>query len=278
MSSSNRGATSVRLLTAAVLLPLTLALIWVPVLDWGFAIFVVVLAAVGAKEFCDMAGAKGFAPHTAYLITGCALINGAAWWGDVWVDAVFVAALCVITFRQLVRSFQTITGISTAFFGLLYMGWLPAHFILLHRGGYTGASLVTMLILIVALADSGAYFAGRAFGKHKMAPKVSPNKTWEGVAGGVAASLAGMALMLWMSAHLTWFEVPGHPIWFYMVLTLLVVAASILGDLLESMLKRDARVKDSGTIFPGHGGVLDRCDGMLLAGPVMYYCLAAFNG
>lgn len=266
-------------MTALVLIPFVLALIWMPALAPGFALFVMFLAVVGAKEFADMAGAKGVQLHAPTLMVSCALLNAAAWWGgDLWIDALFVIAFGVIAFRHIVMGPQTMAGAGLALFGLLYMGWLPTHFVTLHMMGLLGPSLISFLIAVVALADSGAYFAGRTFGKHKLAPVVSPNKTWEGVAGGALASIVGTGAMLWMSSTLSWFSLPGHHPGFYFALTLLVVIASIVGDLLESMLKRDAGVKDSGTIFPGHGGVLDRCDGMLLAGPVLYYCLLVANG
>jgi phosphatidate cytidylyltransferase len=274
----NHGATSIRLLTAGVLIPLTLALIWVPALDVGFVIFVTVLAVAGGLEYANFLKAKGLSPHAHWIAAGCGLIIAASWWGPTWVDTVFVAAITALAFRHLTCGPHTLGDVVAALFGLLYMGWLPAHFVLIHNFPVNGPGLLTFLIATVVLADTGAYFAGRTFGKHKMAPVVSPNKTWEGVAGGIVASLIGTAVMVWMSDSLAWFDLPGHPLWIYLVLTVMVVVASIVGDLLESLMKRDAGVKDSGSIFPGHGGVLDRCDGMLLAGPVLYYCLAAANG
>lgn len=128
-----------------------------------------------------------------------------------------------------------------------------------------GAWLVLMLMLIVAVADSGGYFAGRRFGKHKLAPAVSPGKTWEGFAGGL---LANCLLALILSQAL------GVSLFLMLALTVPTSLISVLGDLLESMVKRHAGAKDSGTILPGHGGILDRVDGITAGAPV--FALALF--
>jgi len=128
-----------------------------------------------------------------------------------------------------------------------------------------GAWLVLLLMLIVAVADSGGYFAGRRFGKHKLAPAVSPGKTWEGFAGGL---LANCLLALILS------QVLDVSLVLMLVLTVPTSLISVLGDLLESMVKRHAGAKDSGTILPGHGGILDRVDGITAGAPV--FALALF--
>lgn len=115
---------------------------------------------------------------------------------------------------------------------------------------------------LVWCADSGAYFAGRAFGRHKLAPKVSPAKTLEGLAGGLLLT-AVLAITVACSIKLT-----GATWWGFMALSMITVLASVHGDLVESMLKRRAGVKDSGNILPGHGGVLDRIDSLLSATPI----------
>lgn len=129
-----------------------------------------------------------------------------------------------------------------------------------------GAWLVLLLMLIVAVADSGGYFAGRRFGKHKLAPAVSPGKTWEGFAGGfVANCLLALILSLVLDVSLL------------LMLVLIVPTSliSVLGDLLESMVKRHAGAKDSGSILPGHGGILDRVDGITAGAPVFALALLA---
>ncbi len=122
-----------------------------------------------------------------------------------------------------------------------------------------GPQLMLFLLLLVVAADIGAYFAGRALGKHKLAPRVSPGKTWEGVGGGLVAAALMAAFGVW------WFSMDTVP---FMALCILVAIASVVGDLTESMFKRHAGLKDSGTLLPGHGGVLDRVDSVTAAAPV----------
>ena len=130
----------------------------------------------------------------------------------------------------------------------------------LRLGGLRGAEWVLFCLLLVWTADIGAYFAGRHFGRRRLAPLVSPGKTWEGVLGGTAACIpVAIAGSFWFSVPLGWF----------LVLCLAAVACSIVGDLTESLLKRFAGVKDSGTLFPGHGGVMDRIDSLTGAAPVL---------
>ena len=130
----------------------------------------------------------------------------------------------------------------------------------LRLGGARGAEWVLFCLLLVWAADIGAYFAGRRFGRRRLAPSVSPGKTWEGVLGGTAACIpVAIAGSFWFSVPLEWF----------LVLCLAAVASSIVGDLTESLLKRFAGVKDSGTLFPGHGGVMDRIDSLTGAAPVL---------
>lgn len=129
-----------------------------------------------------------------------------------------------------------------------------------------GAWLVLLLMLVVAVADSGGYFAGRRFGKHKLAPAVSPGKTWEGFAGGL---LANCLLALILS------QVFNQSLLLILALVVPTSLISVLGDLLESMVKRHAGAKDSGNILPGHGGILDRVDGITAGAPVFALALLA---
>ncbi len=120
--------------------------------------------------------------------------------------------------------------------------------------------LVLYLMVLIWIADSAAYFVGRALGRHKLAPRTSPGKSWEGAAGG----LAGAALWAWGGALVF---LPGADPWPFVAVSVVVVLVSILGDLLESLMKREAGVKDSSQLLPGHGGVLDRIDSLTAAAP-----------
>ncbi len=132
----------------------------------------------------------------------------------------------------------------------------------LHASGEQGPLLVMYLLSLIWVADSGAYFGGRAWGKRKLAPAVSPGKTWEGVGSAMAIS----TLYAIVAAQVL--ELPGNLWPVFVVLSLVTVIFSVLGDLTESMFKRHAGVKDSGTLLPGHGGVLDRIDSVTAAAPV----------
>ncbi|MFT5321709.1 MAG: phosphatidate cytidylyltransferase [Pseudohongiellaceae bacterium] len=152
---------------------------------------------------------------------------------------------------------------------LFVPGWL-AFFVLRNQSNHEFHIL--LLFFLVAAADIGAYFAGRTFGKYKLAVRVSPNKTWEGFAGGVLACtlLIVIAVLLFSEQlpemnSIRWFKL--------VIMGLLIAAFSVVGDLFESMVKRNRDVKDSGTILPGHGGILDRIDGLTAAAPLYAMCL-----
>ena len=147
--------------------------------------------------------------------------------------------------------------------GLLYIP-LPLSYLARLHALDDGKAWVFLVLAIVMLGDSAAYFVGRACGRHKLYESVSPNKTIEGALGGLAGSLAGALLFAWLFLpHLTVLSVIG--------VTLLVGVVAQLGDLFESLLKRGCGVKDSGTMIPGHGGLLDRLDSLLFAFPVAFY-------
>jgi len=130
--------------------------------------------------------------------------------------------------------------------------------------GENGSDLLLLALVCVTFSDTGAYYVGSAFGRHPLAPAISPKKTWEGVAGGWAGSLFGAAL-----AHFWFFQ--RLSVVHAAVLGTLLCAAGIAGDLAESLLKRAAGTKDSSSLLPGHGGVLDRVDSLMVAAPVLYY-------
>lgn len=170
------------------------------------------------------------------------LYTAVAWW--------LVALVWIVLFPG------AVSGASAGVAGLFVLvpAWLAL--VRLHE---QGAGLMLFVLLLVVAADIGAYFAGRQFGRNKLAPRVSPGKTWEGVLGGVA----GAAIVA--AVGVTFFEVPIAP---FIGLSLVTVLASVVGDLTESLFKRHAGVKDSGSLLPGHGGVLDRVDSVTAAAPI----------
>jgi phosphatidate cytidylyltransferase len=144
-------------------------------------------------------------------------------------------------------------------------------FVALHGRGSQGPELCLGLLVMIWLADSGAYFAGKYWGRTRLAPVISPGKTWEGVLGGMAASAAVvLAVGYWYSRSLPWTLTLA-------AVALLAVMFSVVGDLLESLMKRQAGVKDSGSLIPGHGGVLDRIDSLTAAAPVFLLGLLWFG-
>ena len=173
----------------------------------------------------------------------------------------WVIALVWIAFAP-----QRVTPLLAGLAGLLAL--VPAWLALVRLRFDLGAQWIVFTFLLVIAADIGAFFAGRRFGRLRLAPTVSPGKTWEGVLGGIAG---GAILAICGSV---WFAVPAYA---FVPLCLAVVAFSIVGDLTESLLKRFAGLKDSGTLFPGHGGVMDRIDSVTGAAPVLLFGLTVMG-
>lgn len=152
-------------------------------------------------------------------------------------------------------------------FGIFYVVWLLGHLILIRQFA-EGPFLIFLLFLVTWANDTAAYYVGSFWGRHHMAPRISPRKTWEGAVGGLVGSVAAsFACRCWFLESLSWSDA--------LSIGLLVGIAAPLGDLCESILKRSAGVKDSGGLIPGHGGVLDRVDSLIFTAPVIYYYLLA---
>jgi phosphatidate cytidylyltransferase len=183
------------------------------------------------------------------------LILGCGWWALALLLVQGYPSSSVLWGHKVLRLLMGILVLIPTWVALVYV-----------RQQSNGAWLVLLLMLIVAVADSGGYFAGRRFGKHKLAPAVSPGKTWEGFAGGFFANcLLALILGLILDASIL----------LMLALVIPTSLVSVLGDLLESMVKRHAGAKDSGNILPGHGGILDRVDGITAGAPVFALSLLA---
>jgi phosphatidate cytidylyltransferase len=279
-----------RLITAAILIPVVLVLVFLgPRWQWLFTLAVAAVAALAGWEYMDLSRRCGANPPRIATMTALLALFAVNFeWPDL-TPALFgilgLGLLVYCTFFKPVE--ETIADASASIFCLLYTGLTLIALPSLHEQA-NGPSLVVFLLFVVWAGDSAAYYAGRAWGRHKMAPKLSPGKTWEGaiasVAGSVAiaAALVGLASLMQEpanSAVLSWLErtfpsaVLSYPdeIWYWLMLAAIINAAGQIGDLAESALKRSAGVKDSGSLLPGHGGVLDRIDALLLAGPVLWY-------
>lgn len=227
---------------------------------------VVIVAAilVGAWEWSGFLRVRSLAPRCAYvLLTG--LLLAAGWWLAAragYLQPLLVAAALWWLFAL---AWILFAPQRDGRWATVLAGWLtlvPAGVALLWLRLDPGLGLRWLLyvLLLVWAADTGAYFAGRAFGRHKLAPRVSPGKTWEGAAGGLL--LVGVLACIAAS----WL---GRPLFSFVMLSLLVAAFSIVGDLSESMFKRHAGLKDSGRLIPGHGGLLDRIDSITAAAPLL---------
>ncbi|MFJ4141611.1 phosphatidate cytidylyltransferase [Pseudomonas sp. NPDC089734] len=261
-----------RIITALILLPIALCGFFL-LKGAEFALFIGLVVVLGAWEWARMAGlvaqgmrvayavAVGLLLFLMYLLPGLApwiLVAAVIWWG--------VATFLVLTFPG--SSEYWASAICKLVIGLLIL--LPAwQGLVLIKQWPLGNWLILSVMVLVWAADIGAYFSGKAFGKRKLAPKVSPGKSWEGVYGGLVVSLA-IAAAVGFSRHWSVSQ---------LILGLLgaavIVLISVVGDLTESMFKRQAGIKDSSNLLPGHGGVLDRIDSLTAAIPVFAVLLWA---
>ena len=268
-----------RVLTAAVLVPLVLLLVFwnsLPALTAAAA----VVAGLATWEFLGLAAANGApgAPRIAVLC-GVALLFACTYLRPEYTApalgglAFLLLGLCA--FR--LPAPQVLPAAAASVFALLYTGWSLTTLPLLSAQG-NGPSLLVLLFVSVWSGDVAALYVGRNYGKHKLS-RISPGKTWEGSIASIAGTVLVVALLLLLATELNRrgidkLSYPG-PVWRTLLLALLLNIAAQVGDLLESALKRGAGVKDSGSLLPGHGGVLDRVDALLLAAPVLWYALLA---
>jgi phosphatidate cytidylyltransferase len=271
-----------RVITAVVLIPIVFAFVFLPP-HWQplFVAATAVVSALAAWEYLGLAKQLGANPPRIAVVVAILLLF-AAWWQ--WQDPdkflpvyglLCIGLLLYCTFASPIQ--RMLPDVTSSIFCLFYTGLtliaLPAL-----REQSNGPSLVVFLLLIVWAGDIAALYVGRAWGRHKLAPSISPNKTWEGSVASVVGSVAVAAGLLALAEYL------GGPRWnsvvlsysdeswaYWMMLAVILNIAAQVGDLAESALKRSAGLKDSGSILPGHGGVLDRIDALLLAAPALWY-------
>jgi phosphatidate cytidylyltransferase len=238
---------------------------------WWFTVAVGLIVHLGLLEFFRMAQFKGIRPATKttlvavqLLLVTTQLASGGGWFaGDV-AAAVLPASGAVICGWLLLQPVTgTIADIAASIFGLFYLGFLPSYWIRLRDLEGPGLALTLLACFLIVATDIGSYVIGRRLGRHPLSP-ISPGKTVEGALGGVVCSMAVGALGgTWIGW--TWGWLIGA------VLGAVVAVFALVGDLTESMMKRDAGVKDSGDAIPGHGGVLDRIDSYLFTPAVVFY-------
>jgi phosphatidate cytidylyltransferase len=267
-----------RVITALVLIPLVLVLVFLgPRWQWLFTLAVAVVAALASWEFLGMAEQAGAtSPRTAVLVALLVLFAVSLEWPDRTMAIFGLLCLGLLVYCTFMRPVVQVMADATAsIFCLVYVG-LTLIALPTLREQSNGPSLVAFLFCVVWAGDIAALYVGRAWGRHKLAPKLSPNKSWEGALASVVGSLLvtggllALARLLVVQWDSTWLSFP-EDVWYWLVLAAIVNIAAQVGDLAESALKRSAGVKDSGTLLPGHGGVLDRIDALLLAAPVLWY-------
>ena len=251
-----------RVLSAAILLPILFGTVWYlpPIATLVLAEVVAVLAFI---EYAGLASALG--ARVPRLVSGTAVVAACAAVGrwSVPLDIVLLTALITIGALAVAAAHPgpgLLNDAAASLFPILYLG-LPLGALAAIR--LTGREAVVLLALGIIVSDSAQYYTGRAFGRHLLAPAISPKKTVEGAIGGVLFGGAAMTiggLRVFPDASLT----------IVLLMSATVVAVGIVGDLFESLLKRSAGLKDSSHLIPGHGGVLDRIDSWLFAGPVFY--------
>jgi phosphatidate cytidylyltransferase len=274
-----------RILTAIILILAVFALLFFGQL-WMITLFAALVAELAAYEYLKLA-AVGAEAHGASL-------RIPIWWMALGTALAFVvtlpnfpveAQLPVLSALTLALFawngfraplIQVLPDTAQGLFGLIWIAY-PLTLIPMLWKQEDGVALVVFLMVSVWAGDIAALYIGRAFGRHKLAPRLSPGKTWEGAIASVIGSLLAAGLLVVVSNALT---ARGdsllhiaEPLWQTLVLAAILNIAAQVGDLLESAVKRGAGVKDSGTLLPGHGGILDRIDALLVATPVLWFCL-----
>jgi phosphatidate cytidylyltransferase len=273
-----------RIITAVILLPFLIASILVPWLQLLFVTLAAAAMVFALYEFYVLAKKRDMKPDIAAGFLGSAALFTIFYFAEPGRDLDFYSmillTILVLTAGVLIAAtfrgapFDRIIASSGAtILGVLYIVLLGGHLVAVRMGfeQKLSAHLLSFFFLVLMGADTGAYYAGLALGKHKLAPKISPGKTWEGVAGGMIAALALATL-----SHFWFFR--ELPLKWALPLAAVMMTLGVLGDLSESALKRSAGAKDAANILPGHGGVLDRLDSLLFNAPLIYYFARLYFG
>lgn len=259
-----------RVLSVLVLLPIGLAAIFLG--GWAYLTLVGLLLGVAAWEYVRLFRQMGYQPQTVLVTGGTVALVAARVASNALVQHLLSGLVLLSMAVHLVAyergRDQAGTDFAITLSGMLYLGWLGGYLITL-RALPAGEWWVLTALPAIWLADSGAYFIGKRFGRHRLSPRLSPKKSWEGYLAGVGTGmlLTPLLVLLWQR-----FGAPIQP-WQGMLLALVLGVLAPLGDLGESMLKRQAGVKDSGQLIPGHGGAFDRIDSWLWVGVLAYYLI-----
>ena len=245
---------------------------------WLLTAVVFLFVSLASKEYVTILKHKGFLPSFGIMMTATVTLTFLAYFNKFSLVAPAFSLLSILALMWvLFRGSQPyIANAATTILGFVYCAWFPLHLLFLrnlpsYHGGCdgllsnicnSGLGYVILLFFVVIMTDTGCYFFGTRFGKHKLAPVISPHKTWEGAIGGGLSAVAVSMIIGWLIG----FE------WYHSLFTgIIITTFAQIGDLCESMIKRDAGVKDSGDTLPGHGGFLDRTDSYILTTPILFY-------
>jgi len=257
-----------RILTAVVLLPVFIFAVIHPN-PWFFTGLLAAAALLAVTEYFRIVEATGFRPFKRLgVVLTLGFLASAVWPHQLrqeWLIVIGLFMILTACVRRKVEPSDALASASVTFLGTFLVGFLLGYLVALKSTGTeSGKDLIFLLAVTVWAGDTLAYYVGKNFGRHPFAPRVSPKKTWEGFFGCVAGSLIAAA-----AASLTFIHrIQGFHV---LVLGLLVPVVGQLGDLCESALKRGAQMKDSSSLLPGHGGMLDRIDSILFNAPLIYY-------
>ena len=260
--------------------------------DWYFTIAIALLTYLALLEFFRMAEFTGIKPATKTTLFSCLIIITSTYLEttglidkEIANSILPICSVGICTWLLLQPKSGTISDIAASIFGLFYLGFLPSYWIKLraletglNNSGVTllsnfsnsiGLYLTLTSCFLIVASDIGSYFIGKSFGKRSLSP-ISPSKTIEGLIGGISCSIL-LAIVFAFVLNL------GNPFLIGILYGLLISLMALVGDLIESMMKRDAKIKDSGTFLPGHGGILDRIDSYIFTPSVIYYIIIIFK-
>lgn len=263
-----------RIITAAILTPIVIAVILLPESSW-FTLFLTVIVAIGAWEWAALCKLPEkyrviYSACVLILLAGIYLANNI----NLYMNIILLGliywcfALVMVVAYQKQRNFLPKSSTILILIGVLLLVPMWSSLIVLKSFSDNPVSLLLFLMLLIWSADTAAYFCGKKWGKHKLVSRVSPGKTWEGMIGGVLAGLVISLCYIIVSNK----DLANE--WIFISLSIITIFISVLGDLMESLVKREANIKDSGSILPGHGGVMDRIDSLTAAGPIFVFGLS----
>ena len=272
-----------RLISSLVLWAIMLVVIfWAQRPIWLY-LFINLFIARAIWEFYRICEAKGLRTYKIWGVIGTVAMISGSWFFyrqtnrlelsydfDILILLVFALGVFIRQFPEKLNP-AGIETMAVTLFGLIYVAWLGNFITRINFADSNGRYFVMLLVVVTKFTDMGAYLIGSTLGRHKMIPRISPKKTWEGTAGGIAFAVGGAVMCLYWPRQLsTGIRASGMNLTHALTLGLLLGTAAVIGDLAESLIKREAGVKDSSTILPGHGGALDMLDSFLFTAPLLY--------